>query len=188
MVESELLREALERNRQVEKQKLAARLALIHDVQEANRVNLEEKQRLMRMSLEREKYENERIEEERRLDQERARFEQKMKQNWVNQVNLNNRLLAEEIKRGNYEKQLEDRRRAINDAQLPDAHLINTLEHYDKVRQSHPSKLNAYRQGQLEFDSQADDFKRGMEALYRQDISAMVAVVDAAKRQADDEL
>lgn len=181
--EARLLREALEKDRIAERQKHEARAAMISEVYDVNRKNLKEKQRLIHQSLEREKYENERNDNIRRLELERTQLEKKMKRDWVDQVNWNNRALAEDLKLRNLEKEMEERRRVVNDVQLPDAHVFNGVNHYMKVMGSHPSKLNAYRQGKADFDRNEEDFKRNMEAFYRHDIQRMVGLLSEGIRK-----
>lgn len=184
LFEGQLLREALDKDRMAERQKIAARAAITRDVYDTNRKNYIEKQRQLRQSLESDRNENERNENIRRLSIERMQFEQKMKNDWLDRVNWSNRALAEEIKLRNLEKDLEERRRVVNDAQLPDAHVFNGTDHYVKVMGSNPSKTNAYRQGKNEFERNEEDYKRNMEAFYRNDIQAM----QGQKRQYNSDL
>lgn len=173
-IEAALLRDALEKDREAERRKHEARAVFIKEVYDVNKRNLVEKQRLLRANLEREQYEQQRNDDIRRYDLERMQLEAKLKKDQVDQVSWNNRALAEEVKLRNLEKVLEERRKVVNDVQLPDAHVFNGVDHYIKVRGSHPLKTNAYRQGKQEFERNEEEFKRDMEAFYNHDMKRMV--------------
>lgn len=168
-MEGELLRMALERDREEEKNRLMARRTMLQEAYKTNKKNLVVKKELMRQSLEAEKFENERNAFIMGQREAQRRYEEQKKRERIDEIAYENRALAGDIKRRDLERHYEEKRKQINDTKLPDPHIINAQDHYSKVYRPKPAKFDAYRQGKIMFNDEEDKFKAMMNIQRRAD-------------------